>query len=303
MLHKVNEDHDNSEDLIVRLGKLEEEIRALSMHRNEHNQLTKENLSKRNETVKQINQLLEKAKENKKNRDELNTQVKQLKKNRKEIQDNLQENKKTLDEIAEKEETTNKADIQRKRKQMRGLNSKIDKLEWELQTSVLSPDQEKEMVQLLEKHSEQLNKIAEQVHITTQQTSLWREIASLQKQVNKLYNQIIDYAKESQIYHNLMNQHYHQVNALRRLEREHQKLFLENKKIADNFHREFLSKVSEKNELRNQLKDFKQKVRKQMRDKLKTDVEESTQKAYEKYEKGENLSMEEFRLLVEKGLI
>ena len=100
-----------------------------------------------------------------------------------------------------------------------------------------------------------------------------------------------------------MNQHYHQVNSIRKLEREHQKLFLENKKIADSFHRDFLSKVSEKNELRNQLKDFKQKVRKEMREKLKTDVEESTQKAYAKYEKGENLSMDEFRLLVEKGLI
>jgi len=215
----------------------------------------------------------------------------------------MQEKKKILDEIIEKEETSNKTDIQRKRKQMRGLNSKIDKLEWELQTSVLTPEQEKEMVQLLEKHSEQLNKIAEQVHITTQQTSLWREIASLQKQVNKLYNQIIDYAKESQIYHNLMNQFYHQVNSLRKLEREYQKLFLENKKIADNFHRDFLSKVSEKNELRDQLRDYKQKVRKQMQEKLKTDVKESTQKAYEKYENGETLSMEEFRLLVEKGLI
>ena len=71
---------------------------------------------------------------------------------------------------------------------MRGLNSKIDKLEWELQTSVLSPDQEKEMVQQLEKYSEQLNKIAEQVHITTQQTSLWREILLYK---NKLTNYII----------------------------------------------------------------------------------------------------------------
>ncbi|MFW9852122.1 MAG: coiled-coil protein [Candidatus Thorarchaeota archaeon] len=302
-MNKIIDNHDKSEDLIVRLGKLEEEINSLSKQRNKHNQLTKENLSKRNEALKQINNLLDKAKENKKKRDELNIQVKQLKKKRKKIQNTLQGNKKTLDEIIEKEETTNKTDIQRKRKQMRVLNSKIDKLEWELQTSVLSPDQEKEMVQLLEKYSEQLNTIAEQVHITTQQTSLWKEIASLQKQVNKLYNQIIDYAKESQIYHNLMNQYYHQVNSLRKLEKEHQNLFIKNKKIADNFHRNFLSKVSEKNELRNQLKDFKQKVRKEMREKLKTDVEESTKKAYEKYEKGENLSMEEFRLLVEKGLI
>jgi len=83
LLNNINEEQDNSEDLVVRLGKLEEEISTLSKQRNDHNQLTKENLSKRNETIKEINQLLEKAKENKKKRDKLNTQVKQLCKKRK----------------------------------------------------------------------------------------------------------------------------------------------------------------------------------------------------------------------------
>jgi uncharacterized coiled-coil DUF342 family protein len=32
-------------------------------------------------------------------------------------------------------------------------------------------------------------------------------------------------------------------------------------------------------------------------------LEENTKKAFEKYEKGENLSLDEFRLLVEKGMI
>jgi uncharacterized coiled-coil DUF342 family protein len=159
------------------------------------------------------------------------------------------------------------------------------------------------MVQQLEKLSDQLNTIAEEVHITTQQTQLWREISSVQKQLNFLHVQIIDSAKESQIYHNLMNQNFYKVNSLRKQANDFHKQFLESKKKADSFHRDFLAKVSEKNELRDKLKEYKQRIRKQIQETKQANLEESTKKAYEKYEKGENLTLDEFRLLVEKGMI
>ncbi len=44
-------------------------------------------------------------------------------------------------------------------------------------------------------------------------------------------------------------------------------------------------------------------MKKQMEERLRINLEENTKKAFEKYENGENLSLDEFRLLVEKGLI
>ena len=90
---------------------------------------------------------------------------------------------------------------------------------------------------------------------------------------------------------------------MRKQANEYHKQFLENKKKADTHHKDFLSKVSEKNEARTKLKEFQQKVRKEMQEKIKVNLEENTKKAFEKYEKGDNLSLEEFRLLVEKGMI
>jgi len=251
----------------------------------------------------QINQLLEKAEDNKKKRDELNKQVKELKSKRKELLEKLQGNRKILEELVEKEHTVDQAKIRKKRVIMGKLSKKIDDLEWNLQTSVLSPEEEKGMIQQLEKLSDQLNKVAEEVHITQKQTQLWREISSDQKKINQLFNQITDYAKESQIYHNLMNQHFHQVNLLRKQANEYHKQFLANKKSADQYHKEFLSTVTEKNELRGKLKDYQQKVRKEMQEKVRLNLEENTKKAFEKYQNGENLTLEEFRLLVEKGMI
>ncbi len=291
------------ENLVVKLGKLEESINRLKNQRNEHNQFTKDSLSSRNEVNKEIHELLEKAKEFTSKRDDLNTQVKQLKKKRKELQEGLKSDKKTLEDIVKKEQSLDKSDIRKKRRSMSTLNAKIDGLEWKLQTSVLKPEEEKEMIQILEKLSDNLNQIAEEVHITTHQTELWKKISSSQKQINQLHIQIVDSAKESQIYHNLMNQHFHQINALRKKATEYHKEFLSNKKKADNFHKEFLAKVTEKNELKKLLKKAQNEHRQKIKDRIKSSIEESVNQAFKKYEDGENLSLDEFRLLVENGLI
>ena len=291
------------DDLVVKLSKLEENITVLKNQRNEFNQLTKDSLGLRNEINEEIHQLLEKAKEYTVKRDDLNTQVKQLKLKQKELFEGLHVNKEALEEIVEKEKLLDKGDIQKKRRSMSNLSSKIDKLEWDLQTSVLKPEEEKEMIQILEKLSESLNRLAEEVHITTHQTELWKKISSSQKQINKLHSQIVDYAKESQIYHNLMNQQFQQVNALRKKANDYHKDFLKNKKKADNYHKDFLSKVTEKNELKKQLKEAQNEHRKKIRERIKSNIQESVDKAFEKYENGENLSLDEFRLLVENGMI
>ena len=302
-MSNVTENQDLTENLVVTLGKLEEDINKLRKNRDEYNLLTKDLLTKRNEINNEIQELLDKAKEYMKKRDDLNQQVKEKKEQRKEFQERLQQDKKTLDEIVEKEQTIDKGSIRKKRGTMIAISKKIDKIEWELQTSVLNPEQEKERIQLLEKLSDQVNKLAEEVHITTKQNELWKKISSAQKEINNLYVQIVDSAKESQIYHNLMNQHFQKVNTLRKQANDYHKEFITNKKTADGFHKDFLSKVTEKNDLKKQLKEAQQAHRQKIKERIKSSIEENVKKAFEKYEAGENLTLEEFRLLVENGMI
>lgn len=293
----------DTEEVVVSLGRLEETISHLRKKRDEHNELTKRALIQRNEMNQEMNELLVKAKQYMSKRDELNIQVKESKEQREKFQEDLQEKKAILEKLTEKEENVKEGDIRKKRRLMKNLNEEFEKLEWNLQTRILSPEKEKEMIQELEKLAERINKLAADVHVTTSQTQLWREISSIQKQINYLHVKIIDSAKESQIFHNLMNQFFQQVNVLRKKANDFHKQFLDSKKIADNQHKEFLNKVTEKNELRKELKEIQKKVRKSIQDKIRNNLEENAQKAYEKYERGENLSMEEFRLLVEKGMI
>ena len=293
----------DTEEIAVNLSRLEETISRLRKKRDAHNKITKEALTQRNEINLEMNGLLVKAKEHMTKRDTLNTQVKESKEKRKKFQDDLLEKKTLMEELTKKEGNVKEGDIRKKRRLMKDLTEKVEKLEWNLQTSILSADKEKEMIQNLEKLSEEINKLATDVHVTTSQTQLWREISSIQKQVNYLHVKIIDSAKESQIFHNLMNQFFQQVNVLRKKANDFHKEFLDSKKIADTHHKEFLSTVSEKNELRKEFKEKQRDVRKKMQDKIRSNLEENTEKAFQKYEKGENLSMDEFRLLVEKGMI
>ncbi|MHA1198985.1 MAG: coiled-coil protein [Candidatus Heimdallarchaeaceae archaeon] len=297
------DDQDPTENIVVTLGKLEEDINKLKNTRNDYNLRTKEVLTKRNEINKEIQELLDKAKDCMQKRDHLNQQVKDKKLNRKNLQEILQQDKKTLEEIVEKEQSTDKGSIRKKRGVMIGLNKRIEKIEWELQTSVLKPEQEKEIIQILEKLSEQANRLAEEVHITSKQTELWKKIASAQKEINIFHVQIVDAAKESQIFHNLMNQHFQKVNTLRKTANEHHKEFIINKKAADGYHKDFLSKVTKKNELRKELKGAQQEHRRKIKDRIKANIAKGVTKAFEKYEAGENLSLDEFRLLVENGMI
>jgi len=297
------DDQDTTENLVVTLGKLEEDITKLRDIRNEYNVLTKEVLTKRNEINKEVQDLLDKAKECTEKRDGLNKQVKSMKKTRKELQEALQKDRKALEEIVEKEQSIDKGSIPKKRGRLIGLSKRIDKIEWELQTSVIDNEKEKEMIQLLENLSDQANKLAEEVHITSKQTDLWKKISSAQKMINSLHVQIIDAAKESQIYHNLMNQYFQKINTLRKTANEHHKEFVSNKKKADNHHKEFLAKVTEKNELRKQLKTAQQEHRKKIKERIKSNIEESVNQAFKKYQAGDNLSLDEFRLLVENGMI
>ena len=145
------DDQEATDNLVVSLGKLEEDINKLRNLRNEYNQRTKDVLTKRNEINKEIQDLLDKAKEFTQKRDDLNQQVKDLKQKRKNLQETLAQDKQTLEELVEKEQTIDKGSIRKKRNTMIGISKRIDKIEWELQTSILDSDEEKEMIQSLEK--------------------------------------------------------------------------------------------------------------------------------------------------------
>ncbi len=303
MMDEPTVEQNNIEEIAVELSKLQEKIQILKKERDDNNTLTKEALTKRNEINQGISHHLKTAKEYVSKRDETNTQVKELKDTREKAQETLKESRMELSSLSESNEKMGESELRKNRKQMHRLNDQIKKLEWYLQTQILSTNKEKEIIQQLESLSEQFNGIATKVNLSTKETQLWQVINSSQKKLHGLNQQIINAAKESQIYHNLGSQSFQQVNKLRKDANDWHNKFLVTKKKADHFHRDFLSKVRLRHELRQQMKNIQKQIRKERRDQIQSNLEVNVQKAFSKYEAGENLSLSEFRLLVEKGLL
>jgi len=303
MMDEPTVEQNNIEEIAVELSKLQEEIQILKKERDNNNTQTKEALTKRNEINQEISNHVKIAKNYISKRDETNTQVKELKDTRKKVQETLKESRMELSSLSESDEKMGEGELRKNRKQMHRLNDQIKRLEWNLQTQILSINKEKEIIQQLESLSEQFNRIAKKVNLSTKETLLWQVINSSQKKLHGLNQQIINAAKESQIYHNLGSQSFQQVNKHRKDANDWHSKFLVTKKKADHFHRDFLSKVRLRHELRQKMKNIQKQIRKERKDQIQSSLEVNVQKAFSKYEAGENLSLSEFRLLVEKGLL
>ncbi|MHA1302377.1 MAG: coiled-coil protein [Candidatus Heimdallarchaeaceae archaeon] len=301
----IEESNDKLEldDFIVKLGRLEDQIKQLQFKRNEHNSLMKSSIKARNDYNRQVSTYLKKAKEYEEKRNKLNEEVQNLKEKRKELQQILSVKKKDLDHLIETESSVNKRNLNKQRYKMKTINEQIQKIEWNLQTQILNPEKEKELIQQAEKLSSQLNAIMETIKLSKQQAKLWKEVSTIQKEINQIHTAIIEMAKESQVFHKLMNQHYAKVNETRKIANKYHKDFIRHKKEGDIFHRELLAKYSEKNKIKEKLGKLKRIVREKHKKELQKNLEKNVKEAFKKYQNGVNLTLDEFRLLVDRGLI
>jgi len=289
---------------VVELGSIEDRIKKLREKRNYANRKMKESMQLRNEHNLQVAKYLNAAKEYEEKRNKLNEEVKSLKIKRKELQKILLEKKKELYQLMDEDTSANRYQLHKLKKKIEDINKKIQKIEWDIQTkSNLDAEEEKMLIQRAEKLSGQLNKLMVSIQLSKKQSELWKEISKVQKEVNQIHNAIVEMAKESQVFHKLMNQNYAKVNESRKLANKYHKSFLSYKKEGDEIHKELLSIYSDRNKIKEKLSKLKKSFRERHKQALRQNLEKNVQEAFAKYEKGSNLTLDEFRLLVDRGLI
>ncbi len=289
---------------VVKLSSIEDKIKRLQFLRNEENRLMKSSIKLRNEYNKKVSEYLKRAKEFEEKRNSLNSEVQKLKDKRAKFQEELIEKKNMLDNLIKDESSlVNKKSFNKQNYRIQKINKEIQKIEWKLQTSILKPEEERELIQMAEKLSENLNSLTSTIKLSKQQNTLWKEVSKLRKEINHLHNAIIELAKESQMYHKAMNESYAKVNEARKKANSYHKEFIQHKKQGDSYHRELLSLYPEKNRIKEKLGKIKRVMREKQRQETMRNLEENVKEALNKYKNGVNLSLDEFRLLVERGLI
>ena len=207
-----------------------------------------------------------------------------------------------------KEERNELEDYRPTKIPLRRLKKELKDSEWRIQTTVMSLDKERELVAKIAKLEAQLeDKTIASNKINEFQSKIIEEAASLGAIKAKLehsHQKVIDYAKKAQEHHDQMESLFLKAKEFEKRADELYRQFLEVKKLADEQHKKAVKIYEKIDMLKKEINDLKKTEKEEKQRRIDVKLEEKEKVAVQKLkEKRKKLTMDEFRILVEKGLI
>ena len=271
------------------------------MLRDKHNKEAREWADKRDELNNQVREILAEAKEHKRIRDELNEKVKTLKEERKKW------NNKAKELSIKLKEYRSKIMPRKNMPNIGKLKKKLKDLEFKQQTMVLTPEKERELVELIDSL---YKKITEYERAIEEETKKNKELNELQKQLKearekaeKYHKEIEKLVAEAQEHHNKMVELFEKVDEIRKEADEAHRLYLENKKIADEEHEKFLQASRDVRDFEKIIAGLRQKRIASKKKQEKSEIRKKAEEIYEKFKRGEPLTTEDILILQKAGLL
>jgi len=283
------------EDLIEKIGEIEVKAIPLRERRDALNDKARELAEKRNYLNIQAKKLMDEAAQIQTRRDELNKQVHELKLKREMIKQQLQKKRGgTKTKISRRGHSTAVE---------RSLSREIRNLEWKIQTSSLTLEEEKRVMKqiktlesrLIPLQSSRINKATEAQDD--------EELKELRKKMNEYHNAMCSYAQESQHCHTRMNELIKQAKQTRAEANETHRLFVETKKNADEAHKEYIQHIMQIKQIEKQIRQFNENMKLDQIRKAVQSRENLGKLAEKKLKQKEKLTFDEFKVLVEKGAL
>lgn len=283
-----------SKETIQKIEELQPKISALKEQRNRVDTEARAWAEKRNNLNAQVKNLRTETRELKSERDELNERVKELKQLREKTKTAIQEK---IEELKKLNQQIRALSKKRPSRSLHALQKKLEEIEWEIQTTPLSLQEEKELV-------DQVGQLETQVNIHKKIEMLHQKMLELQTGLraietkNKSYHEkLTETAQKSQEIHNRMLEKINKVKELRTEADSMHQSFLRTRQKAKPVQQE-ITKILDQMEL------LKEKIRKEA-EKEKGEREEALRrkikkKAREKLRRGEKLTWGEFQILAEK---
>jgi uncharacterized coiled-coil DUF342 family protein len=252
---------------------------------------------KRDELNRNMSQLSLRLKQEREERNRANEKVAELKAMKQEFAGNLNERQTLIDQL----ETKKKESISLLKDDPSQLRERIRKLEWFLQTNVLSLGKENELVKEISTLEKKLKSVKIIDEVETELTELVDKTRSIRSKISEYRTQMLEAVKTSQDHHARVLELKGQLTTLR--------------KEADNAHKSYLESfelaseaLSGARKIHDQIRELNEKLMSERMDKRsdrKRDLEERIEKvvtqAYDKVKKGSKITIDELSVLVDKG--
>lgn len=229
-------------------------------------------------------------------RDELNSRVKELKQHRNEMTARVHERFEETKKLEEEKRTLAK---RKPAKSHEALQKEVDNIDWTIQTTSLTLQEDRELVEKVKQLETQLAIHKKLEQVTKRVAQIRTEIKGMKSESELLHKQLTENARKSQETHGKMLEKIEESKALKTEADNMHKQFLQAKERVRPVQEEVKVVLSQIRQLKGEMREEVQKERKESQDALRETLEKQ---AKEKLKRGEKLSWEEFQLLAEKGM-
>jgi len=193
------------------------------------------------------------------------------------------------------------------RKSEEELREELEKLEWTYQTTPMSLEEEKEYVRKIDRITFMLQVMERCKCIKAEIDKITKEIDELSLELDCLRRERAKLSEELTKIRGVMSEKFEEIKSLRE---EISKLISQRntlKEEADRYHKNYVNLLLKINEVKEEIERLELLIRafriakslKERKKKLKARAEE----IYERYKRGERISWDEFKLLLEFGYI
>ena len=269
--------------------------------RDRMNDQTKAHAARRDELNGQVRALVEKANQHKAKRDELNAKVKAGKQRRDELNKEAHARSEALNAL-------------RKERGMASVGSgvplgklraEIRHLEYQQQTTVLTPQKERALIELIAAKQKELKEREGAYQENEDVKQAYEAMKAAKAAAEEQHQAVTLLANEAQAEHDQMVQLFNQADALRKQADAAQADFVRNKVEADKVHREYIDAVSAIRDLERVMGALRVGATRAEREAAPggaaAEAQAEADSIFDKFRKGEKLSTEDLMALQKAG--
>ncbi len=229
-------------------------------------------------------------------RDEINAKVKELKQQRSQIKAEIAQKVAELKSLRKELEPL----IEKKPKRgLKALEKDVESIEWKIQTTPLSLQEEKKLVEQVKQLESQISVHKKIKQLSQKRIELKAELKALQARVELCHKNIMEHAEKSRQTHEELLKKIEEANKIKGEADNFHRLYLQTREKIKFLQAEMAKILDGIRRFREEISAEEEKKRKETEEKLLESVEKQ---AVEKLKRGEKLTWEEFKVLAEKGL-
>ena len=291
----------NLSDLRVKIGAIESDVRVWRSRRETLNSQVIDKAKSRNELNAKVRELINTANEEKNSRDAANKEIATLKEEKQQLQQEIEQLQKNLEKA---DAEIGKASPPTTKFSMKDIERQIKDLEWKLQTtSNLTREEEKELVDRISTLEEQQVNLQEYKELSKEKREILEHLRTNRQKLRKSITQMNKRVRESRAHHTKMIEAFNEATVIRKqadsIHAEIQKI----KQDADAVHQEYVAKIKEKRKLSEKVRKVQRKEREVQEREEKEKMQQKTDIAVQKTKEGKKISFEDFKALINRGLI